>query len=130
MRHAVEVAGAFQHYHAMILFLVAQAIAASPTPNAAPPPPHPRGVFNGLADYPPEAVRNHWEGTVVADLTVSPAGRVSVCKIIKSSGHSILDDATCKLLIDRAVFTPARDANGNPVEDHVQSPPISWHLQN
>jgi protein TonB len=80
-----------------------------------------------VTDYPPEALRNGWQGDVVADLTVSPAGRVSACQIVESSGHKVLDDATCDLL-KRAVFTPATDSNGKPIEDHVRTPPIKWRL--
>jgi len=109
----------------MLVFLfMAQALAVPPPAS----PPHPKVLFS-YEDYPPEAVRNHWQGTVIADLTVSATGRVTACKIVKSSGHAVLDDATCNIIIARAIYRPARDANGNPIEDHVRTPPIAWTLR-
>jgi len=96
----------------------------------AAPPPQKSKSFVTYDNYPAEALRNHWEGVVVADLTISPEGRVAACKVIQSSGHQVLDDATCDLMIRRAIFTPARDSNGKPVEDHVRTPPITWSLPN
>jgi periplasmic protein TonB len=74
-------------------------------------------------------LKNGWQGDVVADLTISPLGRVSACHIVVSSGHKVLDDATCDLMIKRAVFRPAKDSNGKPVEDHLRTPPIRWRLE-
>jgi TonB family protein len=88
-----------------------------------------RTLFSA-ADYPVEALKNGWEGEVVADLTVSPEGRVTACAIVKSSGHDVLDQATCDIVRKRAVFKPAIDANGKPIEDHVRTPPIKWALSN
>jgi TonB family protein len=88
-----------------------------------------RTLFS-VDDYPIEAVKNGWEGTVLADLTISPEGRVSSCAIIQSSGHAVLDQATCDIITKRAVFTPAKDASGKPVEDHVRTPPVVWGLSN
>lgn len=84
-------------------------------------------TVQSAADYPPEALRNGWEGDVVTDLTINTLGRVSACHVVQSSGHKVLDDATCDLLIKRAIFNPATE-NGKPVEDHVRTPPIKWRL--
>jgi protein TonB len=97
--------------------------------SAAAPPPPPAKPLLSYEDYPAEALRNHWEGKVIADLTISPEGKVSACKIVKSSGHQILDDATCNIMIKRARFAPARDSNGNPVEDHFRTPPVNWEIR-
>ena len=79
-------------------------------------------------DYPPEAVRKGWQGTVIVDLLVSPEGRVSACRVVQSSGHAVLDQQTCKIMQTRARFVPAKDKDGNAVEDVVRSPPIMWRL--
>ncbi len=81
------------------------------------------------ADYPPEAVRKGWEGTVVAQVVISVEGRVRACRIVKSSGHETLDAATCRILKTRALFVPAKDSAGRPVEDVLRTPPIEWRLQ-
>jgi protein TonB len=79
-------------------------------------------------DYPLDAVRNGWEGTAVAELRINTEGRVSACRIVKSTGHKVLDDATCNLFVRRAKFHPAIDEFGRPMEDVVVSPPIEWRL--
>jgi TonB family protein len=53
-------------------------------------------------DYPAVALRNHEEGTVEVRLDVGPAGRVSECTVIGSSGSAALDSATCRILTSRA----------------------------
>ena len=80
-------------------------------------------------DYPADAQRNGEEGTVQAELAVDPRGRVSRCLIIRSSGHSSLDKATCNILERRARFRPARDRNGDAVGDRVITPPVVWRLE-
>lgn len=81
----------------MFLLFLAQAAAAPP---ARPPKLVP--IFS-YYDYPAEALRHHWEGTVVAEISVSADGNPTACRILKSSGHKILDDdlqlrdATCEV---------------------------------
>lgn len=75
----------------------------------------PRGIpdkWITLRDYPSQAGRQGLEGTTSYRLTISPAGRVRSCIITKSSGHSILDEQTCKLIARRARFYPAKDESG------------------
>src|SRR4051794_4548647 len=79
-------------------------------------------------DYPREALRNHWQGDVAVDVTISPKGRVTACKVAKSSGHQVLDDATCKAVTERAHFKPATDKAGSAVETHLTLGPIRWSL--
>ena len=80
-------------------------------------------------DYPPEALSNNWQGSVTVVLTISPKGQVTACRVRKSSGHQVLDDATCKIMISRARFTPALDNAGNPIEAHYTTPPITWSVR-
>jgi protein TonB len=90
---------------------------------------HPKALpFSVLyaSDYPLEARRRGWEGTVVADLTISVSGAVDKCDLVKSSGYKLLDDTTCRILVRRARFHPAHDKDGNAVVDKVRSPEISW----
>jgi protein TonB len=80
-----------------------------------------------IEDYPAEALRNGWEGDVRVDLTIGVAGRVTNCRVLQSSGHSVLDDATCRIFTARARFRPATDPSGKPIEDHFQTH-INWQL--
>jgi TonB family protein len=80
-------------------------------------------------DYPKEAMIHGWQGTVIAELTVSSAGRVSKCRIVRSSGYKVLDDKTCEILFERAKFIPAKDIAGHPTVDTLRTPPIVWRLE-
>lgn len=118
---------------------VAPPVMAPPAPPAPPPPPRKtvsaqsaRGDLRTLFsadDYPASAQAAGAEGTVRAELTISPSGQVVGCNITQSSGNSSLDSTTCNILRRRAKFTPARDSNGNAVSDTVPTPPIQWRLE-
>jgi periplasmic protein TonB len=110
-------------------------------PSPPPPPPPPRKVQSATSakgdlrtlfsadDYPAAAQAAEAQGTAQAELTVSPSGQVVGCSLIRSTGNGALDAATCNILRRRAKFTPARDSNGNPTTDTVQTPPIVWRLE-
>jgi protein TonB len=78
-------------------------------------------------DYPGSAVRNEEQGTTRFRLAVGPDGRVTDCTVTGSSGSSALDGATCRLMKQRARFTPAHDSDGKPMADSVASA-IRWVL--
>jgi len=110
-------------------------------PPAPPPPPPPRKIQSATSargdlrtlfsadDYPAAAQAAGAEGTAQAELTVGPDGRVVGCNLIRSTGNSSLDSATCNILRRRAKFTPARDSNGQATTDTVTTPPIVWRLE-
>jgi protein TonB len=87
-----------------------------------------RSLFSG-DDYPASAQAAGAEGTAQATLTISPSGQVVGCSLNRSTGNSALDSATCNILRRRAKFTPAKDSNGQPTTDTVQTPPITWRLE-
>jgi TonB family protein len=78
-------------------------------------------------DYPLEAVRNREQGAVQFRLGVGADGRPTECAIAATSGSAILDDTTCRLLMERARFEPARDEKGKAVPDEVTAR-IVWRL--
>lgn len=78
-------------------------------------------------DYPPEAVKNGWEGIVTFRALIGTDGRAKNCEIIQSSGYAILDDAACRKVIDTARFESARDERGRAIEDYYQSRFV-WEL--
>lgn len=103
-----------------------------------PSPPQPRKVAPARAranlasyvsdeDYPTSAARNEEQGTTRFRLGVGPDGRVTDCTVTASSGSSALDSATCRLMKQRARFTPARNSDGEAVPDSVASA-IRWVL--
>lgn len=62
-------------------------------------------------DYPSIALMREHEGVAEFKAMVSDDGRVKDCEIIKSTGHSELDDATCTNVKRRGKFDPATDAD-------------------
>ncbi len=78
-------------------------------------------------DYPTTAVRNEEQGTTRFRLAVGPDGRVRECTVTSSSGSSALDATTCKLMRQRAKFTPAKNDRGEATGDTVTSA-IRWVL--
>jgi TonB family protein len=103
---------------------------------AAPPPPPPQraaplaGSLPKLLtsdDYPNAALRNEEQGIVEIRLDVDAAGHVTSCTVTASSGSDSLDTTTCRLMIERARFTPARNRRGHAVPDkYVQK--IGWRI--
>ena len=59
--------------------------------------------------------RGRYKGTVAVRFTVGLDGRLSNCTTAQSSGNSDLDALTCRTLVQRARFTPARGAQGQPM---------------
>jgi protein TonB len=110
-------------------------------PAPPPPPPPPRKVQSATSakgdlrtlfspdDYPAAAQSAGAEGTAQAEITIGPDGRVVGCNITRSTGNSALDSATCSIIRRRAKYVPARDSNGNPTTDTLQTPPITWRLE-
>jgi len=82
--------------------------------------------FSG-ADYPDEAIRQHVEGAVGVELSVSPEGRVTQCQVTRSSGSALLDSRSCEIIRARARFIPARDAAGQAVATVVEGI-VHWAL--
>ena len=85
------------------------------------------GRLSGETDYPPAARRASIEGSVAVRFVVGTDGRVSGCRVTRSSGHAELDATTCRLIEQRFLYRPARDAAGRPVEETV-SRTFDWLL--
>lgn len=66
-------------------------------------------------DYPKAASRAKVGGEVETRFTILPTGRVTGCRITRSSGDSSLDATTCRLIEQRFRSKPATDAAGTPV---------------
>lgn len=76
-------------------------------------------------DYPPLALRAEMQGTTRTIITIGTDGRVSDCRILKSSGSSLLDTHSCALVTARFVFDPALDAKGHAIEVQAVQP-VAW----
>ncbi|HEU0097136.1 MAG TPA: TonB family protein [Allosphingosinicella sp.] len=117
-----------------IALLVSMASAAAPPAPpylSVPRPPWPRIMIHQLLtsdDYPAAALRNEEQGTTQFRLAVGKDGRVGACTVTSSSGSSSLDSATCRLMMRRAVFDPARDRRGRPRAGRYEGR-IAWRIR-
>jgi protein TonB len=114
----------------LLLPAIALSCAAAAQPRAATAPQATRSLPSLVSldmDYPAAALRAGEQGIVRFRLVIGQDGRVTGCAITESSGSAILDSSTCRLMVRRARFTPARDAEGRPVEGEIESG-IAWKL--
>lgn len=79
-------------------------------------------------DYPREAQAAQLAGTVGISFRVRTDGRVDRCTIEQSSGHSLLDDLTCRLFTGRYRFSPATNAAGEPIEAVLRTS-FTWGMR-
>ncbi len=111
---------------------------AQPTPALPPSPPLPPGSVKAAPkgnpgawvlseDYPPDAMRGGLEGTAAFKLDIDEQGAVSACTVTSSSGSQSLDDATCRLIKERAAFSPAKRPDGTAIASTYNSR-VRWQI--
>jgi TonB family protein len=117
-----------------------RALAAAPTPPAARAP----AIATSRADTGRSAiyVRNppqwlgggptdadnpqgRYQGRLTVQVRVAAGGRVTNCATVRGSGNSELDAMTCRLIRERAQFSPALDVQGRPVASQTYTT-IIW----
>jgi periplasmic protein TonB len=102
-------------------------------PPALPTPPAPvKPAFGGIGyqnnpapDYPAQAVRQGWQGTVLLRVKVLQNGAVDSIDVVKSSGKKLLDDVAIAT-VSRWVFAPSTQG-GAPI-DGFATVPIEFKL--
>ena len=90
------------------------------------PPLTRRYVFD-TDDYPTEALRNHQSGATSVRIRVEADGRLSDCTVTRSSGSQALDATTCRVIKQRARYSPARDDAGTPIAS-IDTVKIKWTI--
>jgi TonB family protein len=65
-------------------------------------------------DYPESALRKGEQGMVVIGFTIDTRGRLTDCHVVQSSRFKDLDAVPCWVLVKKARFKPALDAQGQP----------------
>jgi protein TonB len=78
------------------------------------PPRHIRGSLRD-SDYPPGLGEAGVSGRVSVIFSIQPNGRVTDCRITRSSGSEALDVTTCRIIEQRYVFEPSRDERGRAI---------------
>lgn len=95
-------------------------------PVAAKPSNAPGGWIT-QSDYKTSWINREYTGVAKFRLSVDSSGRASDCQILSSTGHAVLDTATCQLAQRRARFTAARNGNGDKVAG-TYTASIRWEL--
>lgn len=92
-------------------------LAAQDAPMPSAPKPVPVGPESWISDddYPPKALAAQAGGTINFLLLVDAVGKVTDCRVLRTSGFVELDQHACAILLVRAKFHPARDAAGAAV---------------
>ena len=68
------------------------------------------------ADYPDDALRSGEQAVLNYRLTVGPNGVPTDCDIVRFTNATEFDAVSCKRMMERARFTPALDAQGQPIK--------------
>lgn len=78
---------------------------------------HVSGQINNARDLPvpPQGREARIGKATILAFTVSPEGRVSACRVYKSSGFPETDQAVCRLAQKNLRFKPATNSAGEPV---------------
>jgi len=92
----------------------ARAATLAAVPAAPGAHPWPASTTCPRPEYPKEAMQAHWTGVSTVAFLIDTEGKVRNAKVLKSSGHDILDDAALTTLKNCA-FRPAMK-QGHPVE--------------
>lgn len=104
--------------------------AASPLHAATPTPPKPAGnpgEWITTGDYPDAALQAGKQGSVRFTLQIDASGTPTGCSVVQGSGDASLDEATCRLISQRARFTPATGKNGKPAAGTYTNT-VRWEL--
>jgi TonB family protein len=109
---------------------VAVASKQSPEPGMQSSGPIPQGspyTWVTGDDYPSEALMEERQGSVGFVLQVDAKGQVTRCDIASSSGSPVLDTETCRLVLLRAKFQPAKDKRGRPITSQYTGR-VRWQI--
>jgi TonB family protein len=80
-----------------------------------------------FSEYPPRALAAGEQGMVGYKVKLDRDGYATECEVTRPSGHALLDQETCRLILNRATFKGVRDASGRRVAT-VSEGTVNWVL--
>lgn len=80
-----------------------------------------------FSEYPPRALAAGQQGLVGYKVKLDREGYATECQVTRSSGHALLDEETCRLILNRATFKGVKDSNGRRVAV-VTEGTVNWVL--
>ena len=78
-------------------------------------------------NYPPRALAAGEQGPVFFVVTLDKDARPISCEVTHGSGHPLLDQETCELIVLHAVFKSAKDANGHLIKQTAEGV-VNWAI--
>lgn len=114
----------------MVLFAALLVAAAAPTLAGTPADVKARNTQSWdilFSEYPPRALAAGQQGLVGYKVKLDREGFATECEVTKPSGHAVLDEETCRLILNRATFKGMRDSNGRRVAV-VTEGTVNWVL--
>ena len=78
-------------------------------------------------NYPPRALAAGEQGAVFFVVTLDKDAHPTSCEVTHGSGHPLLDAETCELIVQHAVFSSTRDANGRAGPQTTEGV-VNWTL--
>ena len=70
----------------------------------------------GPQDYPHGAIMSGAQAVLNYRLTIGADGKPTDCEIVRFTNATDFDAVSCKRMMQRAEFTPALDAQGQPIK--------------
>ncbi len=80
-----------------------------------------------FSEYPKRALAAGQQGLVGYKVKLDRDGYATECEVTRPSGQAILDEETCRLILNRATFKGVRDSNGRRVAT-VTEGTVNWVL--
>jgi protein TonB len=105
--------------------VVSEPVKPAPEPALTLPVGHAGYLNNPEPDYPSQAVRQGWQGTVLLRVQVLANGTAGQIEVKKSSGRKVLDDSALNT-VKRWAFSPAK--RGDTPIDYWYTLPIEFLL--
>src|SRR5690349_20507432 len=78
-------------------------------------------------NYPPRALRNGEQGSVYFTVTLDKDAHPTACQVTYGSGHPLLDQETCDLIVQHAVFNSVKDKNGHATKSTHEGV-VNWRI--
>ena len=76
----------------------------------------------------PDTLRGIGRVKIGVRYAIGPSGQVDKCEVIEESGYAELDAMTCRIIIERYRFRPARDPDGYAVTE-VREEDYRWRVR-
>lgn len=79
-------------------------------------------------NYPPRALAAGEQGAVFFKVTIDRSGQPTICEVTHSSGHPLLDEETCNLIVQHGTFKSVTGADGGKLNKSTHEGVVNWTL--